>query len=87
LPLTEKIERGPFHFTEKTLIFWFSGSAIFSLPLTEKIEIILEFESKICIKDLYQRFASKICIKDLFSVSELYPMLKESLDCASNLML
>ena len=45
--------------------------------------------SKICIKDLHQRFASKICIKDLlkFLVSELYPMLRDTLDCALNLML
>ena len=37
LPFTEKIKRGPFHFTEETLIFWFSGSANFSLPITIEI--------------------------------------------------
>ena len=37
LPFTEKIKRGPFHFTEETLIYWFSGSANFSLPFTIEI--------------------------------------------------
>ena len=70
--ITEKNLKSPFHFTEETLIFWFSGSANFSLPFT--IEITMG------------TFVSKIFFFK-FLVSELYPMLKDSLDCASKLML
>ena len=37
LQLQKKFKRGPFHFTEETLIFWLSGIANFSLPITIEI--------------------------------------------------